>query len=103
MSSSFEDRITLGLVQWITLVEANDSAESLRIGLTHNPEKSATEKSLYFTGVTQVVSEWEDRNDECMESIIAAHEEKDGEQRRYLFHTEQRRLWIWTKHPVAIR
>lgn len=100
---SFEDRVTLGLAQWITFVEINESAESLRIGLTHNPEDSATEKSIYFTGVTRVVSNWVDRDDGCLESIIGAHEECEGDQLRYTIHTEQRELCIWARHTAAIR
>lgn len=103
MSGSFEDRVTLGLAQWITLVETDDTAESLRIDLTHNPEDPATERSIYFTGVTKVVSEWEDRDDRCMESIIGAHEDVEGDQLRYMFHTEQRGLFIWAKRPATVR
>lgn len=103
MSDSFEDRITLGLAQWITLFKTEDAVESLRIGLTHNPEDSATERSIYFTAVTKVVSEWYDRDDGCMETIIGAHEGIDAEQLRYTLHTDQRELWIWAKHPAVIR
>lgn len=102
VSASFEDRITLGLAQWITLVETDEAAQSLRIGLTHNPEDSATERSLYFTAVTKVVSEWHDPEEGCMETIIGAHEDKYGQQLQYLLHTDQRELLICADQPVVI-
>lgn len=43
-----------------------------------------------------------DREEECMESIIRAHEDRDGELLRYMFHTEQRELWIWASEPATI-
>lgn len=91
-----------GLAQWITFVEINQVMGTCRIGLTHNPEDPATERTVEFTAVTNVFSEWDDRDDECMESIIGAHEDNEGDQLRYMFRTTQRELLIWTTHPAII-
>lgn len=102
MVDNFEDRITRGLAQWITFVEVDEAAETVRIGLTHNPEIGATEKLITFAEVTKVDSDWFERDDDCMESVIGAHEDQIGEQMRYMFHSEQRELWIWARQIATI-
>ncbi|MEZ6142641.1 MAG: hypothetical protein R3B84_18935 [Zavarzinella sp.] len=103
LDDNFEDRITGDFAQWITFVTSDDSSSTVRIGLTHNPEISTTEKLIEFIAVTKIESTWDDQDDECMESIIGAHEDMDGECMRYTFHTEQRDLLIWSELPASIR
>ena len=98
----FESRVTLGRAQWITLIEANDALATLRIGLTHDPESCTTERHIEFAAVTKVVSEWAEEKDDCMESIIGAHEDQNGNQLRYMFQTEKRELWIWASERALI-
>lgn len=102
LTPSFEDRVTLGLAQWITLIETNGATGTLRIGLTHQPQNPETERCITFTGVTNVQSEWFGRDDECMESLLGIHEDHDENQLRYMFHTEQRELWIWATKSATI-
>ncbi len=102
MNPCFEDRVTLGVAQWITLIEMNSDLGTLRICLTHHPDNPEPERCITFSSVTNVTSAWFDRDDKCMESLIGIHEEHDANQLRYLFHTEQRELWIWTTKPATI-
>ena len=102
MTPCFEDQVTLGRAQWITLIEMNDASGTLRICLTHHPDSPVPERCITFTGVTNVTSDWFDRDDECVESLIGIHEHQDANQFRYMFHTEKRELWIWATKPAAI-
>lgn len=102
MLPTFENRVTQNLAQWISGIEVSDDAKSLRIQLTHNLHHPVVERCIYITGVTKVVSKWHDRVDGCMESIIGAHEERIGTEFRYMFHTEQRELWIWAEFPALV-
>ncbi len=102
MTPCFEDQVTLGRAQWITLIEMNDASGTLRICLTHHPDSPVPVRCITFTGVTNVTSDWFDRDDECVESLIGMHEHQDANQFRYMFHTEQRELWIWATKPAAI-
>lgn len=94
--------MTLGLAQWITLVETDDATESLRIEITHYPERQTSERVICFNSVSKILFDWEDRDDGCLESIIGAFEDIDGDQLRYMIRTDQRTIWIWTKSPVAL-
>ncbi len=102
MKTTFEAGVTLGRAQWITSIEADEAMKRLWIGLTHHPESHATERRIEFHGVTKVVSEWSERDDGCMESILGANEDHDGQQLRYMLVTEQRALTIWASEPATI-
>ncbi len=87
-------------------MDQSDRAErdsgTLCICLTHHPDSPEPERCITLTGVTSVKSDWFDRDDECMESLIGIHEHQDANRFRYMFHTEQRELWIWATKPATI-
>ena len=99
----FEERITRGYAQWITAIEHDQTRASMTIGLTKNPEFNRTEILIVFAGVVRTLSDWANREDDCMESIIGVHEETIDDMLRYCFHTEQRELLIWTTLAAEVQ
>ena len=87
----FEEAVTRGKAQWFTSFKHDSASEELIIGLTHDPEHSATQRVLEFHEVRDMEQHWMDRDDECMEALISAEQEGDSVF-RYLLVTDQREI-----------
>ena len=73
-ANDFEDRVTQGWSQWITFFDHDSAKNQVRIGLTEHPEFAKSERILLFQGVHKLISNWHERDDECMDTIIGAEE-----------------------------
>ena len=60
--------------------------------MTHDPECSATQRIVRFADVPAVADSWIDRDDNCMESLIGAHERETTSGIRYSLVTDQREI-----------
>jgi len=89
---TFEDEVTRGQAQWLTSVKYDPAAREFIVGLTHDPESAATQLVVYFAEVTLVTDSWVDRDDNCIESLIGAHEEETSSGIRYTLVTQQREI-----------
>jgi hypothetical protein len=91
---NFEDAVTAGKAHWITSFTYDAVAGRLVVGLTHDPECSQTERVLEFDEVANISHRWTDRDDECMEGLLGAHEEESGPIIRYTLVTDQREIEV---------
>ena len=91
-SQDFEQVLTRGLAQWITTFSHDQASRSLVVGFTHDPEHSKTERVARFAGVDKLVHRWQDRDDQCMETLIGAHETSTAGGSTYLLVTDQREI-----------
>ena len=88
----FEDAATQGCAQWLTLVNYDASTKEYVVELTHDPQHSVTQRVIRFAGVPSIEESWIDRDDDCMETLIAAHEDETGIGVRYVIVTDQREI-----------
>ncbi len=84
----------VGQARWITSFAHDATTQSLVVGLTSDPETYETDRVLEFREVRSVCDHWIDRDDECMESLLGAHETQRGSDFRYVLMTEQREIEI---------
>ena len=89
---TFEDDATRGQAQWLTSVKYDPAARELVVGLTHDPERSETQRVLHVAEVSSVADLWIDRDDNCMETLIGAYEQKTNSCIRYTLVTDQREI-----------
>jgi hypothetical protein len=97
----FEQVLTRGMAQWITAFSHDQASRSLVGGLTHDPEHSKTERVARFAGVDNLVHGWQDRDDQCMETLIGAHETSTADGFAYLLNTDQREIEFTA--PVQVK
>jgi len=99
---SFEEQITKGKAQWIVSFEYIEDTNRITIGLTHDTENFSTEQNLIFNNVESLNSDWHDKEDNCIESIISATEELTLTKYQYYFYTDQREIFIRTTEKIII-
>lgn len=96
--TDFEQHLTDGKSQWLTFLDHDVAKGRVRIGMTHVPECDATERVLELRDVQEIHSDWFDRNDRCMESLLGASAHVEESTVRYVLHTEQREIAIAASH-----
>lgn len=89
---TLEDELTRGQAQWLTLVKFDPGAREFTVGLTHDPESTATQRVAYFVEVQSVTDAWIDRDGSSMEGLLGAHEQKTSSGIRYTLVTDQREI-----------
>lgn len=99
---SFEDEVTRGQAQWLTSAKYDPSAKEFVVGLTHDPERSEIQRVLHFSEVQVVRDFWTDREDNCMEGLIGAHEQRTNSGLRYTLVTDQREITFEAGKRVRI-
>lgn len=95
-NTDFEQHLTDGKSQWLTFLDHDVAKRRFRIGMTHAPECDATERVLELCEVQEVHSDWFDRDDRCMESLLGASAHIEESTVRYVLHTEQREICFTT-------
>ncbi|MHA3774479.1 hypothetical protein ACXR0O_23455 [Verrucomicrobiota bacterium sgz303538] len=99
----FEASVTAGRAQWICSFKYNEAERKLAIGLFYDPDhQSEATRILEFESVVEVKDRWTDRDDQCIEGILGAHEELSGMNRRYTFVTDQREIEIETTREPRV-
>lgn len=71
------------------------TTQKLVVGLTRDPESSKTQRILEFHQVRSIRDYWIDRDDECMEGLLGAHETESGSDIRYVLATDQREVEVF--------
>jgi hypothetical protein len=99
---SFEDAVTQGRAQWLTLVKHDPIAKEFVVELTHDPERSVTQRIVRFAGVPSVEDSWIDRDDNCVETLIGAHEDQTSSGIRYVLVTDQREITFEAREKATI-
>ncbi|MGV3532400.1 MAG: hypothetical protein ACO1QR_08520 [Chthoniobacteraceae bacterium] len=97
----FEDAVTRGLAQYLTRVSHDLGAREFIVELTHDPD-SETQRIVRFAGVSALDEFWNDREDHCMEGLLAAYEEENASGFRYLLVTDQREIALATEQLAVI-
>lgn len=101
-AKDFEDRVLQGWSQWVTFFDHDSAKNRVRIGLTEHPEFAKTERFLIFHDVQNLISNWHDRDDECMEIILGAEERLKKSLFNYSIFTSQRELELQTSLRALI-
>jgi hypothetical protein len=91
---TFEDTVTQNRAQWLTLVRHDPIAKEFVVELTDDPERSVTQRIVRFAGVPSVEDSWVDRDDDCIETLIGAHEDEISSGIRYVLVTDQREITV---------
>jgi hypothetical protein len=99
---NFEEVITKGRAQWIVSFECDDEKNNLTIQLTQEPELESVHRILKFFGVVNLESSWEDKDDNCLETIIGADEILNESYPRYFIHTDQREITFRASRRVQV-
>lgn len=94
--------LTQGKALWITSVSHDAAARTLVVGFTQDPERSESRRVASFFGVEQVESQWQDRDDGCMETLIGAHETCSGGSFCYALVTDQREIEFAAGEGAAV-
>lgn len=102
MTQDFEQSIVRGKAHWITSFVYDPTSSKLVIALTDDPESSEPTRIVVFTDVDQLESEWTDRDDRSIESLLGAHEKEVAGLVRYLLVTDQREIAVLSRRRVEI-
>lgn len=94
--------MTQGWAQWLTLVKHDPTSKEFVVELTHDPEPSVTQRVVRFAGVASVENCWIHHEDDCMETLIGAHEEETSSGMRYVLVTDQREITFDASKKAAI-
>ena len=99
----FEQRVTEGKAQWITSISDLANSSALIVNLSHDNERFSVGRVLEFHGVQNVEILWTAREDDRLEGIVSAHEnKKDSNGFCYLLVTDQREIRINTERQAII-
>ena len=74
-AETFEHKITKGKAQRIVSFEHIEYISRITIDLTHDSENFVVEQNLIFNNTGSLKSDWHDRDDNCIDTIISATEE----------------------------
>lgn len=94
--------LTLVKVQWITLFSYDHETGSLVIGFTHEPGKAEPQRVARFLGAERVESRWQDRDGECLEMLLGAHEFASDSGFHYTLNTDQREIELEATNPASV-
>ena len=92
MTEDFEQSVVRGRAHWITSFVYEPAASRLVIQLTDNVDSREPTRVIELIDIQQLETHWTDRDDNCMEGLLGAHEEEVGGIVRYLFVTDQREV-----------
>lgn len=94
ISRDYESAVTTGKAHWFTYFAHDPAGQKLVVGLTRDPETSETDRVLEFCKVKSIHEDWIDHDEQSIEGLLGASEEKCGPDFRYLLVTDQREIEI---------
>jgi hypothetical protein len=102
MTEHFEQSIVRGRAHWITSLVYEPAASRLVIQLTDNVDSREPTRVIELIDIQQLEIHWTDRDENCIEGLLGAHEEEVAGIVRYLFVTDQREIELTTHKKAAI-
>jgi hypothetical protein len=98
----FEFALVGRKAHWIRSVVHDPAASQLVLWLTDDVDSPSPTRQLEFLEIEHLEITWTDRNDDCHEGLLGAHEEELPGFVRYLLATEQREIMVTTRQKARI-
>jgi hypothetical protein len=102
-TEDFEQSVVRGKAHWITSFVYEPAASRLVIQLTDNVDSPEPTRVIELINIQQLEIHWSDRDDNRIEGLLGAHEEKAAGIVRYLLVTDQREVELTTGKKALIR
>jgi hypothetical protein len=87
---------------WIRSLVHDPASSRLVLSLTDDVDSSNPTRQLEFLEIEHLEITWTDRNDDCHEGLLGAHEEELPGFVRYLLATEQREISVTTRQKARM-